>query len=103
MSQQKKPQVYRDFIDALVHVCKDGQGQIGPRRARAGVWNKNATSDSIPDQYKINLLLERLSPEEREIIAEMLAHQVEVGVFETLKYLEQFDIEPFQEGYEGSH
>ena len=32
----------------------------------------------------------------------MLAHEVEVGMFETLKALEQFQIEPFKDGYEGS-
>jgi hypothetical protein len=31
-----------------------------------------------------------------------LADEVELGVFETLKALEQFDIAPFESGYEGS-
>lgn len=101
MSTPQKPQAYREMIDELVQVCKDGQGQIGARRARAGVWNVNATSDSIPDQHAINLLLKRLSSEDREIIARMLAQEVVTGVFETLKVLEKFRIEPFKEGYEG--
>ena len=102
MSTPKKPQVYRDVIDEFVQVCKEGQGLIGARRVRAGVWNASATPDFIPDQHTINLLLKRLSAEDREVIAGMLAHAVEVGVFEALKVLEEFEIEPFRDGYEGS-
>ena len=102
MSEQQKPRIYRELIDALVQACKNGQGQIGVRRAREGVWNRNATQDFIPEQYEINLLLGRMSVHDREILAGMLAHEVEVGVFETLKVLEQFEVEPFQNGYEGS-
>ena len=90
------------MIDELVQVCKDGQGQIGARRVRVGVWNTNATQDSIPDQHSINLLLKRLSDEDRKIVAGMLAQEVVTGVFETLKVLEKFEIEPFRDGYEGS-
>jgi hypothetical protein len=32
----------------------------------------------------------------------MLAHAFECGVFESLKALEEFEIEPFIDGYEGS-
>ena len=90
------------MIDELVRMCKHGQGQIGPRRVREGVWNKNARPDYIPDQHAINLLLKRLSAEDREVIAGMLAHAVQTGVFETLRVLEEFEIEPFKDGYEGS-
>jgi hypothetical protein len=102
MYESKKPQVYRDMIDAMVRACKEGQGQIGARRVREGVWCGKAAKDRYPDQYKIDLLLERLSVAERDVLAEMLAHQVVVGVFETLKILEQFEIEPFKDGYEGT-
>src|SRR5262249_13408893 len=102
MSNISKPPIYRELIDELVRVCHEGQGQIGAERARAGVWNLNATPDFIPDQYAINLLLKRLSASERETLAQMLAHEVEIGVFETLKVLESFQIAPFEEGYEGS-
>jgi hypothetical protein len=101
MDEKRKPQAYRELIDKLVAVCKKGQGQIGSNRVRKGFWNTNATSEFIPDQHEINLLLARLSPVDREILAGMLAHQVEVGVFETLKVLEEFEIEPFKDGYEG--
>lgn len=32
----------------------------------------------------------------------MLSEQVECGVFETLKVLEEAGVEPFRDGYEGS-
>lgn len=102
MSTPQKPQHYREMIDELVGVCRAGQGQIGARRIREGVWNKNATQDFIPEQHEINLLLKRLSAADREVIAGMLAQAVVTGVFETLKILEQFEIEPFKDGYEGS-
>ena len=97
-----KPRTYRELIDELVRVCKDGQGQIGARRARNGVWNQNATKDFIPEQHEINLLLKRLSSADREVLAGMLTQEVVTGVFETLKALEQVEIEPFKDGYEGS-
>jgi hypothetical protein len=102
MTDPTKPRLYRDFIDALVEVCHNGQGQIGARRVRAGVWNSNANAKTLPEQHRINLLLARLGREDRETLATMLAEEVETGVFETLKVLEGFGIEPFQDGYEGS-
>ena len=102
MSVPEKPLSYRQVIDELVRVCHDGQGQIGSRRVRAGVWNQNATAESIPEQHQINLLLQRLSAADREVLAAMLSHAVETGVFETLKVLEEFEVEPFQTGYEGT-
>ncbi len=102
MSGPQKPQLYREVIDELVQVCRHGQGQIGARRAREGLWNQNATQDFIPEQHQINLLLKRMTAADREILAGMLAHAVVTGVFETIKVLEQFQVEPFKDGYEGS-
>jgi hypothetical protein len=102
MSRISKPQIYRDVIDQLVKACHEGQGQIGARRARAGVWNASATPERIPDQHAINLLLARLSEADRETIAQMLVDEVVTGVFESLKVLEEFAIPPFEDGYEGS-
>jgi hypothetical protein len=98
----KKPQKYRDFIDHMVEVCRHGQGSIGPARARSGIWNRNATPDELVDQYAINQLLADLNDDQRGIIAGMLADAFQGGVFETLKALEEFEVEPFVEGYEGS-
>jgi hypothetical protein len=97
-----KPQLYRDVIDALVDMCKNVQGQVGPDRARSGVWNHNASAKLLPDQHEINLFLRRLSPKDREILASMLEHQTEVGVHQTLAILGDYNVEPFVEGYEGA-
>ena len=97
-----KPEIYRQVIDRLVEVCRRGQGQGGPKRVRKGQWNPNATEDFIPEQHEVNLLLSELSVEQRAILARMLQDQFSGGVFETLKVLEELEIEPFVDGYEGS-
>jgi hypothetical protein len=97
-----KSKTYRDVIDELADMCRNGQGQIGARRARAGVWNQNATADYLSDQLEINALLSRMSVADREVLAKMLAWEVVTGVFETLKVLQQFQVPPFEDGYEGS-
>ena len=98
----RKPAVYRAFIDELVEMCRKGQGQIGARRARQGLWNPNATAESLPEQHAMNVLLRSLDASQREVLAEMLADEVVTGVFETLEALEKFEIAPFEDGYEGS-
>ncbi len=98
MSFPQKPKIYRDAIDSLVQMCRDGQGQIGARRARAGVWIEYAT----PEIDAINLLFARMSQADREVLAKLLASEVVTGVFETLKVLEEYQISPFENGYEGS-
>ena len=102
MATPKKPRTYRGVIDELVKMCQDGQGQIGAVRARKGVWNRSAKADYLPDQHEINVLLSRVSASDREVLAKMLAKEVVTGVFETLKVLEQFEVPPFEDGYEGS-
>lgn len=98
----KKPQKYREFIDYMVEVCQHGQGSISSNRARAGLWHRDATAEHLVEERRINQLLEELNGEQRELIAKMLADEFENGVFESLKALEYFEIEPFIEGYEGS-
>jgi hypothetical protein len=102
MTETTKPQVYRDVVDHLVDVCQNGQGQIGARRVRAAIWNENANAEFLPDQHEINILLSRMSAADREILAQLLAREFWHGVFETLKALEEFEIAPFENGYEGS-
>jgi len=102
MTQLSKPQIYRDAIDSMVEVCKEGQGQIGSNRVRAGVWNINATENFIPEQNEINIFLKKLDRKDREVLAGMLEDAVVKGVFEALRILEEKEIEPFKEGYEGS-
>jgi hypothetical protein len=102
MKKEIKPEIYRDIIDELVDMCHNGQGNIGAKRAVEGIWNENAKPDFIEDQYKINLLLAKLNREDRKTLAELLSHEVQVGVFETLKVLEQYRIALLEDGYEGS-
>ena len=102
MAKPKKSNTYRDVVDELVAMCREGQGQIGARRARDGVWNQNATAEYLSDQHEINDLLARMSAADREVLAKMLAWEVVTGVFETLKVLEQLQVPPFEDGYEGS-
>ena len=97
-----KSQLYRDFIDHLVDMCRQGQGQIAAKRVRSGVWNQNASADQIVDQHQANLALAKLGVADRQAFARLMSAEVELGVFETLKALEQFGIEPFETGYEGS-
>ena len=81
---------YRRLIDRLVRSCREGQGQISARRFRVGVWNDNAFPGGAMDpakgedpdwmrsareemyreQHSINLLLDRASNEDREILAD---------------------------------
>src|SRR5262249_36921738 len=95
---------YRDVIDRLVHACRGGQGQIGPDRARRGVWNPNADrwSDEMPDQRGFNLFLTGLSQAERDVLAEMLSQQFVAGVFQALVVLHEQEVPPFDDGYEGT-
>jgi hypothetical protein len=64
MSTARKPALYRDLIDSLAEVCRNGQGQIGAWRARSGVWNPHINAETAPEQHRMNLLLERLTPDE---------------------------------------
>jgi hypothetical protein len=123
MINSSKPKLYRDIIDSLVKMCHEGQGQISARRVRDGIWDPNATPESLaaeeddgilpPEvvaeihrmkakELEINLFLKRLTLEDREILADLLSQQVVTGVFETLKTLEEFNVPPFEDGYESS-
>jgi len=95
---------YRRLIDRLVWACRDGQGQIGSRRARAGVWNANADAEpaAMPDQHAMNDLLRRLDPTVREVLAQMLEQAFVSGVHETLLVAHEEGIDPLDDGYEGT-
>ena len=123
MGKISKSKDYRNMIDTLVEMCREGQGQISAQRFMDGVWNINVTTDvlaaqdddddlppeiraeyrkMLADDLEVNQLLERISADDRKIIARLLAKEVECGVFETLKILEEYRISPFETGYEGS-
>lgn len=92
---------YRAVIDQLVDDCRSGQGQIGASRARRGIWNENRPPDLPPEQDRINRLLGRLSPEDRETLARMLEVAFVGGVHAALVALHEQEIPPFEDGYEG--
>jgi hypothetical protein len=96
------PQSYRDIIDRLVRECRDGQGQLDARRVRAGVWNANAGPGFIEDQHEVNQLLARMPGADREIVARILAEEFVAGVHTALVALREADLEPFEDGYEGT-
>lgn len=93
---------YRALIDQLVEECREGQGQIGPTRARAGMWNPHAETDDIPEQRRINTLLAGMDQDDREVLAEMLADEFRNGMFIALRVLHDNQVPPFEDGYEGS-
>lgn len=102
MADSSKPLKYRLALDDMVAMCQFGQGQIGANRIRSGTWNRNASESNLPEQHQINLLLNKLSDDERGALAAAMSKEVELGVFETLKILEGHEIPPFESGYEGS-
>jgi hypothetical protein len=102
MSLHRKPREYHAAIDALVEVCRAGQGQIGAERVRKGVWNQNASPTFLAEEHLVNEILKNLAIEDRYALAAALAKEFEAGVFESLKVLEELRISPFEEGYEGS-
>jgi hypothetical protein len=95
-------ETYKSSIDSLVEECTKGQGQIGPRRARVGVWNANATAAHLTDQYEMNLLLQSLNDVQRATLARMLEERFVAGVHTTLRVLHEGRIEPFDDGVEGT-
>jgi hypothetical protein len=95
---------YRQIIDELVDECRAGQGQIGAHRARAGVWNSNAgpAAEGLEDQARMNDVLYRLGPADREVLAVMLAEAFVDGVHTALVTLHEHEVPPFEDGYEGT-
>jgi hypothetical protein len=93
---------YRAFIDRLVDECRKGQGQVGPNRAREGVWNASASAEQSPEQHEINNLLARLSDGGREVLAGMLQEAFDSGVHATLVALHEARLPPFNRAYEGT-
>ncbi len=95
---------YREIIDALVHSCRAGQGQLARRRAQAGLWNQNADDrpDELPDQHAFNVLLRKLDAAEREVLGALLAQQFVSGVHEALVVLHARNVPPLGDAYEGT-
>ena|SRR6185295_3555202 len=94
--------LYRQIIDELVRQTREGQGAVAASRARSGVWNAAATVQSAPDQHNFNVLLSRLTPHDRAIFAEMLAHEFVRGVHTALNTLHAAQLQPFETSYQES-
>jgi Family of unknown function (DUF6547) len=95
---------YRRLIDRLVADCVEGQGTIGPRRVRAGVWNASATKPTglMADQYEFNEFLARFDETDRDVLARMLEQQFVAGVHQALVVLHEERVQPVDDPYEGS-
>ena len=97
-------ELYRTLIDELVKECREGQGQVGSRRARTGIWNPSADTvpNDLPEQRRINVLLAAIGQEDRELLAQMLVEAFESGMFTALRILHDYQVSPFEDGYEGT-
>jgi hypothetical protein len=97
-------ELYRAVIDELVRECREGQGQLGPRRARTGTQNPgpDTVSEDMPDQRRINVLLAGMRRDDREVLASMLADAFQRGMFIALRVLHDHQVPPFEDGYEGT-
>jgi hypothetical protein len=95
-------QLYRELIDRLVAACREGQGQVAPKRVRSGHWNEHATADLLPDQHEINVLLARMAEVDRDVLARLLETTFVAGVHTALATLHQAEIPPFDTAYEGT-
>ena len=94
---------YRDLVDSLVLSCCEGQCQIGPRRVRSGSWNENAEAvDDEGEQERINDLLRRMTPADREVLGRLLDDTFASGVHEALVVLHERRVPSFEQGEEGS-
>ena len=84
---------YRDFVDGLV---KRREGVL-PGRIREKGWPQ------LPENEKINAFLSRLTPEEREIVAQIAREARDGGIHDTLAYMqEQMDLKNLRLAMDGS-
>jgi hypothetical protein len=97
-----KPKRYRAVIDDLVRICHFGQGQIGPDWIRSGDWLSHLAQEDSPLDHAMSQLVSRLDQNERETLAQVFAREFSGGVFNALVCLEEFEVVPFESGYEGS-
>ncbi len=95
-------ELYRSLIDRLVDDCATGPGQIAVRRARQGIWNREASETLLPEQHRMNVLLSELPADKRDVVAERLAETYVAGVFGGLVALSDNEIPPFDMSYEGT-
>ena len=70
---------YKLFIDGLVKL----RHCVLAQRVREGVWN----SEPPPDQVKYNKLLSDLTPEQRDLIAEIIQSTRDGGIHDVLVFM----------------
>jgi len=63
---------------------------------------KAVFAEMTAGENEIADLISRMALADRRILARMLEEQVFIGVFETIKVLEEFEIQPIIGGHEGS-
>ncbi|MFZ2014695.1 MAG: DUF6547 family protein [Nocardioides sp.] len=102
MPDERDRSQYRSLIDAMVHECRDGQGQVFPGWVRRGVWNREALErpDDLPEEARMNAVLAHLGDSDRAVIARMVELSYEGGVNDTLRVLHDHQVPPFEDGYE---
>lgn len=71
MPQDNDRAQYRAVIDDLVRECREGQGRIHSEGVRSGIFHWYAADhpDEMPDESRINGLLARMEPGDREVVA----------------------------------
>ena len=104
MPEDQQRSHYRSLIDALVEECRDGQGQVLPKWVRRGVWNRNALDDpdALPEEHRMNTVLAHLGDEDRAVVARMLELSYEGAIHDTLRILNDHEVPPFDDAYEGT-
>jgi hypothetical protein len=95
-------QAYRDLIDELVRECRSGQGDIAPSAVREGPEKPVLPEDTVPWQWRTYRVAAKLTADEREDLAMLLAQQFRSGVHAALVTLHEAQISPFEDGYEGT-
>ena len=104
MPQDDDRAQYRAVIDELVRECQEGQGRIRPQRVRSGLFHQYAVDhpEEMPKESRINGLLARMEPGDREIVAGLLEAAFVDGVHRTRAVLRWNEIQPFDDDYEGT-
>lgn len=92
-------EAYRELIDVFVEQCRE---ELTSVNVRAGVWHPNANPKTMPEEHERNLLLQSLSPSQRETLVEILTREDRAGVSRALTHLSERGIKPFDAAYEGT-
>jgi hypothetical protein len=71
-------QLYKKLIDGLV----------GGRQGVLGLWIRERGWPDLPENQKKNNLLAQLTPEQREVVADIAAQARDGGIHDTLAYLQ---------------